>query len=125
MLQVELVKSPKDASGLLSVSNSPSTMLTVPINRRAVLTKLLIYNADSVAHTVLLGALSGTTFTQVLPALSVASGANLILAEDQVPYSYVESYSSATGVTINSWAAMTGESISTAPVQVYAEFEYE
>jgi hypothetical protein len=125
MLQVELVRPPKDASGLLSVSSSPATMLTVPVNRRAVLTKLIIYNADSVAHTVLLGALSGTTFTQLLPRLSVAAGSNLVLGEGQVPYSYVESYATTTGVTINSWAAMTGESISTAPVQVYAEFEYE
>ena len=120
-MEIEYIsKGNRHASGLVSISNSASTLITVPPNRKAFIRKVMIYNADDVDHTVLIGMLSGTTFTQLLPAIKVLSGQTLSMTEDEIPSEYAYS----TDTTINSVAAETGEAISSSSVQIDVEIEY-
>lgn len=112
----------RHSSGLKSLSGTSAVELwKVTINRRARITKVIIYNADSADHVVYLGKYDGTTSTQLLPGIKVATGANVILTEDQIPAEYIYS----TSDTQLSWAAWLDAAVTSTNVEIIIEVEEE
>ena len=123
-LEVQLVAPYRHGVFSASVGNSATVLFTPPLNSKSRVAKIVAYNADSVAHTLVLVAYNpatGTT-TQMLPAIPLAAGSFTVLEESQLPDVYLYQVA---GQQPQSWAAYVTGSVSTAGVQVAVEFAVE
>lgn len=114
-------------SPVLAVSGTTNVLaIVIPPLRKARLTKLMIYNPDSIDHVVYVTYgkfdIATSTFTeegQLLPGIVVRAGQNVILTEEDIPESYVESLDT----EIRAVAVKLGEAVSANNVQVQIEIE--
>ena len=113
----------RKATQVAEIDDTGATLLTVPPLRKAVIRKIMIYNADSADHTIVIGSITNgdpSTFTQLLPAIKVGAGSSLVLSEQEVPGAETGS----TETSIASIYARTGEAISANKVQLVLEIEW-
>ena len=93
----------RDVSPPAYLTTSATPLIYVPPERRAYIEKVMVTSSDTVNNYVLLGQLSGTTFTPLLPPIQLPAGQTVTIPSDRLPSAFV--YSSAT--QINAWAAAT------------------
>ena len=108
---------------VVEIDDTGVAVLTVPPLRKAAIRKLMIYNADSSDHTVLIGNIvngNTGTFKQLLPAIKVAAGSTLVLGESELPGAETGS----TETDIAAIYARTGEAITANRVQLVLEIEW-
>ncbi len=111
------------ASPLVEIDDTGAALLTVPPERKAVIRKIMIYNADSADHTVLIGSITNgdaSTFKQLLPAIKAVAGSTVVLSEGDLPAAEAAS----TSTSLASIYAKTGEAITANKVQVVVEIEW-
>ena len=114
-------------SPVLSVSGTtPVTAVVIPVLRKARLTKVVIYNADTIDHVVYvvygkidLSTMSFNEEGSAYPGIVVRAGQNVILDEKDIPALYVES----TKDEVRAFAVKLGEAVSSNNVQVQIEIE--
>lgn len=113
----------RHASPVVDVSGtSPVDLWKVTVNRKAKLTKVVIYNADTADHKVELGEYDGTMFVAKLPPIPVLAGQLVVLEESDLPSAYVASSDTQ---NLKRWAARLEAGVTSSNVKVQIEVEEE
>lgn len=110
------------ASDVVELSDTtPQQLWVVPSGKRARITKIFIYNADSADHVVTISRLNliDNSTKQIMPGIKVAAGSTKILTEDEIP---AESVSSS-DTTLYAIVAALEAAVSSNNVQVQIEVE--
>jgi hypothetical protein len=113
----------RHSSGVVQLSGTTPTQLwVVPTNRKARITKIMIYNADTADHVVTLykvNVADPTDSAQILPSIPVPTGQLKTLTEDEIPDEWVSSTSN----TVYMIAAAIDAAVTANNVQIIIEVE--